>query len=236
MTTSHPRESLGAYALLALDDTERQEVEAHLASCADCRAEYEELRTMTDLLGDLPPEAVLEGPPEDGDLVLLRTLNAVREERRSETVGRRWLVGTAASVAALALLAGGVFAGRQSVEPVVAVPTPTPTATSTTVAGTFTVAAQDPTTGAQLSARVVPAAGWVRVNVQVKGIGEGQRCRIVVVAKDGHREIAGSWLVSAAGAASGTTLDGAAIVPPDQVASVVIENENGAQFVTAVRA
>ena len=50
------------------------------------------------------------------------------------------------------------------------------------------------------------------------------------------REIAGSWLVSAAGAASGTTLDGAAIVPPDQVASVVIENENGAQYVTAVRA
>ena len=88
MTTSHPRESLGAYALLALDDTERQEVEAHLASCADCRAEYEELRTMTDLLGDLPPEALLDGPPEDGDLVLHRTLNAVREERRSETVGR----------------------------------------------------------------------------------------------------------------------------------------------------
>ena len=111
-----------------------------------------------------------------------------------------------------------------------------PPSTVTTVPGTFTLAATDSTTGAQLSARVVPAAGWVRVNVQVKGIVAGQRCRVVVVAKDGHREIAGSWLVSAAGEASGTTLDGAAIVPPDQVASVVIENENGAQFVSAVRA
>jgi hypothetical protein len=141
-------------------------------------------------------------------------------------------------VAAIALVGGGVVAGRQSVVPVVAVPTPTPsaTATATAVAGTFTVAATDATTGAQLSARVVPAAGWVRVTAQVKGIAAGQRCRVIVVAKDGRREIAGSWLVSEAGAANGTTLDGSAIVPPDQVGAVVVENENGAQFVSAVRA
>ena len=191
---------------------------------------------MTDLLGELPPEALLDGPPDDGDLLLRRTLDAVGRERRGEAVRRRWLLGAAASVAALALVGGGVLAGRQSVEPVVAVPTPTPTPTSTTVAGTFTVAATDAGSGAQLSARVVPAAGWVRVNAQVKGIAAGQRCRVVVVAKDGHRETAGSWLVSPAGAASGTTLDGSALVAPDQVAAVVIENETGTTFVTAARA
>jgi anti-sigma factor RsiW len=234
--TEHPREALGAYALAALDDAERDEIEAHLASCAECREEYQELRTMTEQLGELPPEALLDGPPEDGDLLLRRTLDAVRRERHGETVRRRWLLGAAASVAALAVAAGGVLAGRQSVEPVVAVPTPTPSATSTTVAGTFTVAATDASTGARLSARVVPAAGWVRVNAQVSGIAAGQRCRVVVVAKDGHREVAGSWLVSPAGAANGTTLDGSALVAPDQVAAVAIENEDGAQFVTAVRA
>jgi predicted anti-sigma-YlaC factor YlaD len=237
MTDNHPREDLGAYALMALDEPDRRTVESHLAACRTCRDEYEELRTMTDLLGELPPEALLEGPPEDGDLLLQRTLGAVRRERVGEVTRRRWLAGAAASVAAIALLGGGVLAGRQSVDlPPVAVPTVTATATSTTLPGTFTVDATDATTGAQLSARVVPAAGWVRVNAQVKGIAAGQRCRVVVVAKDGRREVAGSWLVSPAGAANGTTLDGSAIVAPDQVASIAVENEEGAQFVSAVRA
>lgn len=231
----HPREALAAYALAALDTDEGLEVETHLASCARCREEYEEVRSMTDLLGELPPEALLDGPPEDGDLLLQRTLEAIGSERRSQIVRRRWMAGAAAAAAAFALFGAGALAGRQSAQQV-ALPAPTSTSTSTTIAGTFTLAATDPATGTQLSAQVIPAAGWVRINAQVKGIAAGQRCRIVVVAKDGHQEIAGSWLVPAAGLTSWGTISGSAIVAPDQVAAIVIENEAGTRFVTAARA
>jgi hypothetical protein len=52
-----------------------------------------------------------------------------------------------------------------------------------------------------------------------------------VLARDGSREVAGSWLASAKGEKDGTQLDGAALVAPDQVAGVAVENEAGKQFV-----
>ena len=67
----------------------------------------------------------------------------------------------------------------------------------------------------------------------VDGVPAGQRCRLVVVARDGSRAVAGSWLVSPAGEHDGTTLHGSAIVPPDQVAAVLVENEAGREFVVA---
>jgi hypothetical protein len=73
----------------------------------------------------------------------------------------------------------------------------------------------------------------VRLSTSVKGIPAGERCYIVVVARDGTREIAGSWLVSPGGWRDGITLDGSAIVPLDQVAEIVIENEAGQEFASA---
>jgi hypothetical protein len=81
--------------------------------------------------------------------------------------------------------------------------------------------------------KVVPAAGWVRISATVGGIPAGERCRIFVVARDGTRELAGSWLVSAKGAAEGTKLDGQALIPMDQVAGVEVENYSGRTFVRA---
>ena len=54
-----------------------------------------------------------------------------------------------------------------------------------------------------------------------------------MVARDGTRQIAGSWLVSPSGWRDGVTLDGSALVPLDQVAAVVVENEAGREFATA---
>jgi hypothetical protein len=53
------------------------------------------------------------------------------------------------------------------------------------------------------------------------------------VARDGSRTEAGSWLVSAAGAERGTTLDGAALVAPDQVGSVDVVTDAGQVLVSA---
>ena len=56
-------EQLGAYALGALDEHEAAEMAAHIEGCPTCRRELAELESVRDLLGELPPEAMLDGPP-----------------------------------------------------------------------------------------------------------------------------------------------------------------------------
>ncbi|WP_182902970.1 anti-sigma factor [Microbispora sp. H10830] len=71
MTCEEVRISLGAYVLGALDGEETAEVEAHLETCAACRAELSELSGLPPLLARVsaedieraaaPPRAVLDG-------------------------------------------------------------------------------------------------------------------------------------------------------------------------------
>jgi RNA polymerase sigma-70 factor (ECF subfamily) len=200
-------------------------VEEHLAVCPDCRREWEELREMVDLLDDVPPEAFLDGPPEGGDLLLQRTLRQVRSETGARRRRRTSVLVGAAAVGLAAVLAGGVAIGRTTAPPVVAAaPAQSPGAVVLTGGG-------DP--GVSMSTTVTPAAGWVRLRATVVGVPAGERCRLVVVAADGRREVAGSWLVSATGEHDGVTLDGSALVAPDQVTAVVVENEAGHRFAVA---
>ena len=229
MTTQHDPQLLGAYVLGALDEQEVHAVDEHLASCPDCTRELEELRAMEAYLGEVPPEAMLDGPPEGGDLLLQRTLRQVRSERGGVARRRQFALGAAAAVVAALVLGAGVFVGKAtSPNEQVALPTPTvaPDPTGTKLA-TFT----DPVTKASMTVKVVPAAGWVRTNMAISGIPEGEKCRIFVVAKDGSRQEAGSWVVSKKGAAEGTNLDGSALVAPADVKSVVVENFAGKKFV-----
>lgn len=88
-------------------------------------------------------------------------------------------------------------------------------------------------TGTRLTARIVPAVGWVRVEADVTGIPAGQKCRLVVVGRDGDREVAGGWLVSEQSSREGAKLYGSAPLDPADVASVVVENTDGHEFVQA---
>jgi hypothetical protein len=219
----HDPVELGALALGLLDPDRTRAVEEHLATCATCRRELEDLTAVTHLLGEVPPEALLDGPP-DGDLVLRRTLRQIRAEAAAER-RRRFTSGVAAAVAAVALLAGGgVALGRATAPEPVVVATAAPREGGMTLRG-------DGVPGVSMAALITPAAGWVRLSATVKGIPAGERCRVLVVARDGHRELAASWLASKRGETEGTQLDGAAIVAPDQVAGVAVENEAGKQFV-----
>jgi anti-sigma factor RsiW len=219
---AHDPEELGAHALGLLDAAQSRAVEEHLAGCPACRREWEELRGMVDLLDDVPPEAFLDGPP-DADLVLQRTVRQVRAEAAAQRRRRRFLLAGAAAAAVAVLLGGGVLIGRETAPPPPAV-VAAPGAVQLTGGGT---------PGVSMTATLTPAAGWVRLTASVKGIPPGERCYIVVVARDGSRQIAGSWLVSQGGWRDGVTLDGSALVPLDQVAEVVIENEAGREFATA---
>ncbi|WP_327636315.1 zf-HC2 domain-containing protein [Kribbella sp. NBC_00482] len=225
--SEHDRTQLGAYALGALEPAEAGAVDEHLATCAECREELAELIEMKDFLGEVPPEAFLEGPPEGGDLLLQRTLREVREPHVEEPQAKpkrrsRWLMIAAAVVVVAGALGGGVVLGRSTA----------PDADQP-VAGSRQVTTTDATTGASMDATVEPRAGWTWVRVNVSGLKAGDQCEMVITDKSGASWVAGSWLVSEKAAKSGSAFGGGVLVPPDQVRSVEIRTVQGKHVVTA---
>jgi hypothetical protein len=101
------------------------------------------------------------------------------------------------------------------------------------VPGTKSVEGRDPTTGVQLAASVSPFAGWVRVNVAVRGVHAGEKCLLQITTKDGQAVTAGSWQVSEKWESQGFSLDGSALVAPDDVKSVDIVTVDGRKLVSA---
>ncbi len=225
---------LGAYALGALDPGEAADFERrHLQTCAQCRFDLNELVALRDSLDEVPPEAFLDGPPEGGDLLLQKTLRRVRDEEErvapARSTSRRGLALVAAAVLVVAALGGGVLVGRQTAEtPSQALPAPGPE-----TPGTKTVEGRDPTTGVQLTASVIPAQGWVKTEVSVKGVKAGEKCLLQVVTKEGQAVTAGSWQVSEKWENQGFKLDGSALVAPDDVKSVDIVTVDGRKLVSA---
>lgn len=230
----HDGSTLAAYALGALGPDEAREVDAHVAGCARCQAELRELSELEAALGEVPPEAFLEGPPEGGDLLLQRTLRQVRTERTRRDRPRRLLVAAAVTALVAAGLVGGSILGRATAPSRQAGPPPpsASAAASPTPSGFRTFSGADPATGASMTVALTPAAGWVRLHVKADGIKAGQHCVLQVVDRAGHRVQAGSWLVSPTGARQGTALDGTALVAPADVASVDVVTVDGQHLVS----
>jgi len=183
-------------------------------------------------LGGLPPEALLSGPPDGGDLLLQRTLGAMRAEVSGARRRRGLLAGLVAAGLLAAALAGGAAIGRSTTTTPPAALPPVVSSAVKPVAGTREGSATNPATGAALSVHVVPAAGWVRVQASVRGIAAGENCRLIVVSRDGSRSVAGGWVTSEKGRLEGTVLDGAAAVPASDLAAIEIENTAGKRFVS----
>lgn len=226
--TEHDRSQLGAYALGALEPDEVREVDEHLATCAECRTEVAELEEMKYFLGEVPPEAFLDGPPEGGDLLLQRTLREVRAltpesapmpipvKRRS-----RWLLVAAAVLVVAGALGGGVAIGRSTA------PDNAP------VAGSKVVTATDTTTGTTMVTTVEPRGGWSWIRVNLKGLKAGAECEMFVTDTSGRTWGAGSWVVSPKAAREGSAFGGGVLVPLDQVRSVEIKTVQGQRVVAA---
>ncbi|MYW96756.1 hypothetical protein G3I59_40645 [Amycolatopsis rubida] len=231
MNTADEHVDLAGYLSGQLAAGEQREVEAHLDGCERCRAEAASLREVQSFLGELPPEALLEGPPVGADLVMQRTVDRVRAESRARAGRGRSMAILAAVVVAAVALGAGVMVGRSSSGPAVAVPaTPPPTSA---VPGTKVVSGADASGRTRLTANIVPQPGWVRVDGSVTGIPAGEKCLLVVLGKDGQRQVAGGWMVSERAARDGAYLYGTAVVDPAQVVAVVVENTAGRRFVEA---
>ncbi|WP_165987672.1 anti-sigma factor [Streptomyces sp. YIM 98790] len=229
MRQQHGGELIGAYVLGALDGQEARALEEHMASCTPCREEVAELRSIETALGEVPPEAFLDGPPEGGDLMLQRTLRQVRSERGAARTRRRTYTGLAAAAVVAAVFYGGFLAGND-------------TSSGSDVAGpsrtlspdAVTASATDPVTTAELEVTLDPAAAWVRVSAVTANLPPGELCRLVVLGKDGSREVAGSWVVGEPSPdGKKWSLDGFAAVPLENVSAVAVENDEGHTFVTA---
>lgn len=242
MTTDdagHDRSQLGAYALGALEPDEAREVEQHLAGCAECRTELAELEELKDFLAEVPPEAFLNGPPADGDLVLQRTLRDVRaavetggvlppvpaaaEQAAARPKRSPWLLVAAAVVVIAGALGGGVLIGRQSVDQA---------ADYTPPAGAKYVKATDAGTGTTMATTVEPRGGWSWVVVKLSGLKAGEECQLLVTDATGKTWVAGSWVVSEKAAKDGARFSGGVLVPLDQVESVEIRTVEGKRLVT----
>ncbi|WP_037363936.1 anti-sigma factor family protein [Amycolatopsis orientalis] len=232
MNTADEHVDLAGYLSGQLASGEQRDVETHLDGCERCRAEAASLREVQSFLGELPPEALLDGPPVGADLVLQRTVGQVRAEARTRAGRGRSMAIVAAAVVVAAALGVGVLVGRSSSGPAVAVPTTPPPATSA-VPGTKVVSGADASGKTRLTANIVPQSGWVRVDGSVTGIPAGEKCLLVVLGKNGQRQVAGGWLVSERAARDGAYLYGTAVVDPAQVTAVVIENTAGHRFVEA---
>ncbi|MFJ6795150.1 anti-sigma factor family protein [Streptomyces sp. NPDC091268] len=233
----HEEELLGPYVLGVLEDADVRRVEEHVGGCVRCREEVTALREIEAALGEVPAEAFLDGPPQGGDLLLQRTLRQVRGELDGARRRRRGVAALAAAASLAAVFWAGAQVGGGAGGSLSLPPQPSPTVSaqpSAPPAGTKAASATDPVTGARMTVQVTPAAKWVRVHAAVAGIPAGERCRLVVVSRDGTRTTAGGWVVGAQenGEAKGAALDGSAAVDPANVRAVLVENEAGRQFVS----
>jgi anti-sigma factor RsiW len=218
---------IAGYLMEMLTPEEKQQADDHLSRCPECRAEVDSMREWADALRNVPEEMLLDGPPDDADLLLQRTLRQVRQESAAKRFRRTAMLASVAAAVVVIAIGGGVIVGRST-----APSTPLAQPTATVVLGTRTGAATDPATGARMRVTVTPAAGWVRVNATVAGVDPDEKCLLEVVAKDGSTVSAGSWLSSAAGEVNGVTINGSALIDPAQVQAVRVVNTTGTQYVS----
>lgn len=188
------RPSLGVYVLGAIDPVERGLVDAHLATCRDCRDELAGLAGLPALLARVNPDeisrisyddggraATSDHPPEE----LLDTVLSLADARRRRD---RWRYLSAA--AAVVVLAAGLFGGLKS-------------ATSTTTTHTVVVGAgteswelasgTNPATGASATIAYAHQQWGNSFNVVVDRIPLGTTCQLWVIHPDGTRTQVASW-------------------------------------------
>jgi hypothetical protein len=188
------RPSLGVYVLGAIDPAERGLVDAHLATCRDCRDELAGLAGLPALLARVNPDEISricaddairtvpsEGPPEE----LLGTVLSLAEARRRRN---RWRYLSAA--AAVVVIAAGLFGGLRAA-----------TSTSRTVVIPVSAGAGAWET-AQGTSQATGASATVAYSTQMWGnafavlvdhIPVGTTCQLWVVHPDGSRTQVAAW-------------------------------------------
>jgi anti-sigma-K factor RskA len=172
------RELLGAYVLGQLDAPSRAAVEAHLPSCAPCRAEVTELGPVVVALQQLDPTVSPGGnPPEH---LMDDVIEHIHQRQRSAARQARWRRAGAGVLVAASLTGafglGSWFADSRGGPPVVDVD--------------LNVAAA----GVSADAGLVRHTWGTELKLEATGLTEGASYTVLFVGDDGARVGAGSFL------------------------------------------
>jgi hypothetical protein len=204
MDCSEARISLGVYVLGAIDPAERAQVDAHLATCRDCRDELAGLAGLPALLARVSTEEAIalaetDGPfpaaagevPEPPRELLATVLDLTAARRRR----RRWREASLGVAAAL-IIAVGVFGGLRLGS--------SPAQLSNVAQGQSalyvgpangpmeTVAGKSGDMTATIS---YSPMGWgTQLSAKVKGIPVGTNCQLWAIESNGNRVLVGGWV------------------------------------------
>jgi predicted anti-sigma-YlaC factor YlaD len=208
------REQL-AVALLT-GTTWDDELDDHLAGCEECRHELAQLREVVDLMVYAPPQDL--ATPIESDLRLRRLIAAAERERGRR---HRWsLVAIAAAVLVLLVLPGAVVLNHL----VSSGPAPVVTATVES-------SATNHVTGVSAHVSLSPSASGSGVSVAVGGVPAQTRCSLVVVGKDGSRQVLLTWDASYSGTAEFRT---STDVPTAGIAGLDLVDASNGHLLVAV--
>ena len=204
MDCPEARISLGVYVLGAIDPAERAQVDAHLATCRDCRDELAGLAGLPALLARVSTEeaialAATNGPfpatvseaaePPRELLATVLDLTAARRRRR------RWREASIGVAAAL-IIAAGVFGGLRLGS------SPAPLTNSAQgQAGLYNGPPNGPMetvtgkSGSMTATVAYSPMGWgTELDVKVTGIPVGTNCQLWAIDASGNRYLAGNWV------------------------------------------
>jgi hypothetical protein len=203
MDCPEARISLGVYVLGAIDPAERSQVDAHLATCRDCRDELAGLASLPALLARVSTEeaialAATDGPfpvtgneaPEPPRELLATVIDLTAARRRR----RRWRDATLAVAAALIIavgVVGGLRLGSGPAQPAVA------SSDNGLYVGVPSGAWQTATgsSGGMTAAVSYRAMGWgTQLDAKVTGIPVGTNCQLWVINSAGKRVLAAAWM------------------------------------------
>lgn len=198
-------ETVGAYALGILDDTEATQFEMHLATCEWCGQQLDELAGMEPMLAALADLPAAQGTPAIGESLSAKPTTGLADRLVGEVVQhrakktRRNFFMLAAGVA---LIVGGptaVFATTGGGDDT---PTASNTLSTSPAKDAFdNMPASDKVSGTDASTAVSATVGmeskaWgTHAVLELKNVKGPEKCSLIAVGKNGERETVTSWSV-----------------------------------------
>jgi hypothetical protein len=230
--------TLPAHALGGLDTAEKDEVGRHLASCPACRAEEQGIADLVSLLGALTTaEAavshLLTGTDTEPAADAAPVAQAAHESATGHASWWAWGRGRGLRVLVVAAAIVATVAGGLAVYGRPTRSVPSAAAALRIPAGAVderNVSASDGATGTKAVIQAVPQGWgtWVQLTLTRQTVLQPEMCQLVVVGRDGQRQVAATWEA----AHNGTfTIPGSAGMSPDQVAHYEVDTLDGRRLI-----
>ena len=219
---------VGAYVLDALEPDETEALRTHIAGCSICQDEVVSLSWIPALLRSVDLEGIerLDGMTEAAEtagadgrppaLMLERLLISMHTAKRTRRPRRpvALLLGAAAAVAiaGTATVASGAFDTHRS-------------------SSHTALQAVDPQSHVNAAVTLTGRKWGTELHLTLSWVAAGQQCSLIAHSRDGHTDVAATWVASYQGTAS---VPGTTAIPADQLAELDVVTTDGHQLVRIV--